>query len=707
MARTISFAVILTALLFGVQARGGEPSDPAAEVESLIPQLADADSTRITLAANRLLLLSRDEKIAPAVVKKIRSAIHEHFLRGPKPSQEVLLKIIVEKGEKFFIPDIVHFACHGPDDMFGSAVDALKRLASLDPALPDRFIAIFKNAENPVPVRVRAILAVNHLASFRAIVHLIDSRGDASPEIALAAQQSLEGILQYAWASESADWKAWWEKNKTQSESELLREAFRRAREETAAFLDARSTDANVKALDSGIKTVREQALAHLRQLRDPASIEALRAFIRREPYPHLKAQAYEILGDLAKAEGALKEGKHLEIARFVVASLKVEGNAALKIKEVEVLGKIGRIKDLDLIAPLLPLLRAESEGLRAAAANSIGKIDGPEARAAVDPLCAMLNNAKEGPDPRRNAANALGQIRDPKALPALIHGLDDQNVNVRWSSANSLGNIGAESAVDALLTRLEAEKEERVLEVLVKALRTIRSTKALAALPALARKTPTLSDKVYEAILFIGQGKAEAVLPCVDALEKEGSAPQALELLRLFLAKAQDPPASLRERLARGFEKAEKWSEAAGAYLEFVDAAPEHKPLRLPERSSDLWVAAVRDWMGPLKESGDAFLNGLAKALAGGEFKAAYTEGLVALVGNADGKTAASAHALLTAWTGRETAPLGEDPPRTGKKTPGTNGRNGSPPTRPPSPIGSRDTRPVPAPNLESKGHA
>jgi epoxyqueuosine reductase len=61
----------------------------------------------------------------------------------------------------------------------------------------------------------------------------------------------------------------------------------------------------------------------------------------------------------------------------------------------------------------------------------------------------------------RRNAAIALGNARDPEAVPALIHALDDPESVIRAHAAWALGRIATPAAIDEL--RLSRTKEQNL----------------------------------------------------------------------------------------------------------------------------------------------------------------------------------------------------------------------------------------------------
>ncbi|MDR5695925.1 MAG: tRNA epoxyqueuosine(34) reductase QueG [Armatimonadota bacterium] len=75
----------------------------------------------------------------------------------------------------------------------------------------------------------------------------------------------------------------------------------------------------------------------------------------------------------------------------------------------------------------------------------------------------------------RRNVAMALGNLRDPQAVPALVRALSDPDPIVRGHAAWALGRIGGEDAHAALVLLLEREENPEVREEIVLALEDMR----------------------------------------------------------------------------------------------------------------------------------------------------------------------------------------------------------------------------------------
>jgi HEAT repeat protein len=71
-----------------------------------------------------------------------------------------------------------------------------------------------------------------------------------------------------------------------------------------------------------------------------------------------------------------------------------------------------------------------------------------------VDQLIQQLESGD--PNERYQAAKLLGQLGDPKALPALIRALDDSDANVHIAAARAVGKIGDLNAIQNLLDAYE-----------------------------------------------------------------------------------------------------------------------------------------------------------------------------------------------------------------------------------------------------------
>jgi aconitase B len=127
-----------------------------------------------------------------------------------------------------------------------------------------------------------------------------------------------------------------------------------------------------------------------------------------------------------------------------LIQQLNLE-NTIIRLNAVKALGEA---KDARAVDPLIAVLKDEKCG--STAANALAKIGQPS----VAPLCTALKD--DSPVARRNAATALGKIKDSSAVKPLIAALNDENPIVRRNAAKALGEIRDNSAVEPLTVALK-----------------------------------------------------------------------------------------------------------------------------------------------------------------------------------------------------------------------------------------------------------
>ena len=114
--------------------------------------------------------------------------------------------------------------------------------------------------------------------------------------------------------------------------------------------------------------------------------------------------------------------------------------------------GELGGIGDSHAIEALVHALRDPGKGVRAAAATALASVGPP----AVGALAAALADGDWVV--RYRAAEALGKIRDARAVTALIRALGDERDHVRYMAAKGLGNLGERRAIGPLIGVLADE---------------------------------------------------------------------------------------------------------------------------------------------------------------------------------------------------------------------------------------------------------
>ena len=214
----------------------------------------------------------------------------------------------------------------------------------------------------------------------------------------------------------------------------------------------------------------------------------------------------------------------------------------------------LGRIRHADAVGPLVETLSSDESWLPPLVASMLARIGEP----ALLPLIERLEDDATPTPVRRWAAQILGDIGHRRALIPLVRALSDLDAEIRARAAKSIGRLGDERGVDALLERLLVDPvpfvrisvarglsqlaSERTLQFLVEALADpewwvrLRAVQALEHLGPVAREVlvATLSDpdpqvgrEAARALEGIG-----AVADALQVLRSEGYRPDAGELL-------------------------------------------------------------------------------------------------------------------------------------------------------------------------------
>ncbi|HET8781385.1 MAG TPA: HEAT repeat domain-containing protein [Pyrinomonadaceae bacterium] len=149
-----------------------------------------------------------------------------------------------------------------------------------------------------------------------------------------------------------------------------------------------------------------------------------------------------------------------------------------------------------------------------------------------LSPLQDLLKGSDA--DLRMQAALALGEQRDPRAVPALIEALKDENTNVRYHAIEALGKLKAADAVDALAEIAESNDFFLAFPAL-EALATIGDARVA------PRIVPLLERELLRepAVSLLGQLGDDTVVAPLTALLNGPSAPT--DLIADALARLAD----------------------------------------------------------------------------------------------------------------------------------------------------------------------
>lgn len=149
--------------------------------------------------------------------------------------------------------------------------------------------------------------------------------------------------------------------------------------------------------------------------------------------------------------------------------------------------------------------------GLRSSAMDLLKELGRSEYSLEIlEPLIEGLKNSDK--DMRILSANTLGRIRAREVLPMLIEALQDDNTNVVYNVVECLGDIGDPRAVPALMHLLGTHVDEWVRAATLEALGKIGDQRAVELLLSLVTKE-LVADPLINALGTLGDIRAIPVL--------------------------------------------------------------------------------------------------------------------------------------------------------------------------------------------------
>lgn len=255
---------------------------------------------------------------------------------------------------------------------------------------------------------------------------------------------------------------------------------------------DDRAIEGLTRHLEDSHREVRNAVVLALWQLRASPPIEGLMAALKDPDVSVTRAMV-----------GALAEIGTGEAISGLVEVLR-DSDHAIRMDIMAALQQFGTKSTL----PLLGLLSDEDQRVRAVAAEALGNVDDPRTLA---PLMRALNDSAS--EVRINAAEALGNLGDPRAVEPLIRALYDSAGGVRERAAGALGKLNDARAIEPLIDAL-SDPNMLVQTQAMNALAAMRATQAVEPLTSLLTNTGTyMASKVVWALHEIGTPEALAAL--------------------------------------------------------------------------------------------------------------------------------------------------------------------------------------------------
>ncbi|MGE5173317.1 MAG: HEAT repeat domain-containing protein [Betaproteobacteria bacterium] len=222
-----------------------------------------------------------------------------------------------------------------------------------------------------------------------------------------------------------------------------------------------------------------------------------------------------EMLGKRLKSNDAEERREAaVELCRVgrdaVPLLFRAMGDVDWRVRKTAVEGLVS-IRGSRVIDGLLQALNApDNAGVRNSAIEALVRIGAPS----VDALLNLVEASD--PDVRKFVVDILGDIKDPRATPALIGRLGDEDENVRVASAEALGKIRDPRAVDALLACLTHCDDGWLSYAAAEALGELGDERALGPLLA-ALSRSSLREPILESLGKIGN--ASALGPLISSL--------------------------------------------------------------------------------------------------------------------------------------------------------------------------------------------
>jgi twitching motility protein PilT len=348
-------------------------------------------------------------------------------------------------------------------------------------------------AQQPAHVRSfasRLIPKVDSDVMDRVVSDLIKDRNPARQRQGWELAVDMGGELGTRWKVRAAE--------EAQGEVRLtaVRRLVREARPERHADLllklardrDRRVAAASVEALgevqDRRVLELMLDAFAH----GDANSRSLAKTYLDKQAQAHPKQLRLLLLELLGEGEDATR--------RMAVDLLMKTGDAQQVLLEILLFARnlVGWLRDRiletlrgmgdEVLRSAVGLLEHEEEDVRTAALVLVQYFHDPRV---VEPVCRLLKD----PDwwLRITACDALGELGDERAVPALVEALKDEEA--RWAAIDALARVGSTKALKPLSALLRDKRPEVRLEV-VQAMSRFTDERILPMLEHLEAKDPS-----------------------------------------------------------------------------------------------------------------------------------------------------------------------------------------------------------------------
>ncbi|MCI0487977.1 MAG: HEAT repeat domain-containing protein, partial [Blastocatellia bacterium] len=283
-------------------------------------------------------------------------------------------------------------------------------------------------------------------------------------------------------------------------------------------LLDLRGTEGRLDSnAAAALASINVTAASLIERLKEGSEAERLRAIDRLdrlgdssavEPLMNVLASSKEIdvRTAAARALGSLKD-------RRAVESLSNAAGATEKEVRAAAVASLGLIGDPLATDALFRAAKDEDPDVRAAAVASLALLG-----IAVERLASDLSHS--GWQVRAAAVSTLARLGDPRAVPAVVAALKDNDERVRAEAAGALGSLADASAINPLIAALKDPAAEVRIQATM-SLGRFKAESTVGPLTALLNdRDPRVSLAAAESLARMQDARATRVL--IEALSSQ-----------------------------------------------------------------------------------------------------------------------------------------------------------------------------------------
>lgn len=425
-------SALLGLLLFGPSAVVSAPPSP--DPASLREMLHDRQNPRGQSQAALLLVQSRSADADEIVRQGLRQTEASDIFIA------LATAVRLQRDTRFLDELLRGLACGRPA-VRQAAAEALAVVADADAIL--RLQARVENDRADLVLRQAALAALGRSGRKSAAMILFDQLSGDNETLRKAAADALAELTGQDYGTDLDRWRDWWERHKDLSNEQWLAQRL--------AYQASRA-----RRLEGDLGRARTEVVRLHQQLYDrlPAAerVKHIQGLVEHED-PAVRGQTAAWSIELLPSADAVGQKALAE----VLLRLSRDGVPAVQQAAVLALGRVSEERAFDRLSLLLTRGAAP---VRAAAARALAQQargNGPEAQQRQKQVVPALQKALEDESLEVviEAAESLGALGVPEAVPVLASLLRHTSEPVRQAAAQALERSADASALDALLDAL------------------------------------------------------------------------------------------------------------------------------------------------------------------------------------------------------------------------------------------------------------